>query len=50
MIRRKEEGNETFCARSFLLDGVSSGTPSVDRTLGVLRVSIREEDEGQVGR
>ena len=21
MIRRQEEGNETFCARSFLLDG-----------------------------
>ena len=28
----------------------SSGTPSGDRTLGVLRVSLREEDEGQVGR
>ena len=29
---------------------LSSGTPSGDRTLGVLRVSQREEDEGQVGR
>ena len=29
---------------------LSSGTPSGDRTLGVLRVSPREEDEGQVGR
>ena len=28
----------------------SSGTPSGDRTLGVVRVSLREEDEGQVGR
>ena len=24
MIQRQEEGNETFCARSFLLDGVLS--------------------------
>ena len=29
---------------------LSSGTPSGERTLGVLRVSLREEDEGQVGR
>ena len=29
---------------------LSSGTPSVDRMLGVLRVSQREEDEGEVGR
>ena len=29
---------------------LSSGTPSGDRTLGVPRVSPREEDEGQVGR
>ena len=28
----------------------SCGTASGDRTLGVLRVSLREEDEGQVGR
>ena len=25
---------------------LSSGTPNRDRTLGVLRVSLREEDEG----
>ena len=49
MIRRQEEENETFCARSFLLD-CSSGTLSGDRTVGVLRVSLREDDEGQVGR
>ena len=29
---------------------LSCGTPSGDRTLGVQRVSPREEDEGQVGR
>ena len=29
---------------------LSSGTPSGYRTLGVLGVSLREEDEGQVGR
>ena len=29
---------------------LSSGTPSGDRTLGVPRVSLREEDVGQVGR
>ena len=46
MVRRQEEENETFCARSFLPDGAPSG----DRTLGVLRVSLRAEDEGQVGR
>ena len=50
MIRRQEEGNGTFCARSFFLDVLSSGTLSGDRKLGVLRVSLREEDEGQVGQ
>ena len=29
---------------------LSSGTPSGDRTLGVLRVALREEAEGQVRR
>ena len=29
---------------------LSCGTASGDRTLGVLRVSLRKEDEGQVGR
>ena len=29
---------------------LSSGSPSGDRTLGVTRVSLREEDEGKVGR
>ena len=33
-----------------LMRTISSGTPSGDRTLGVLHVSLREEDEGQVGR
>ena len=28
---------------------LSSGTPSGDRTLEVLRVSLREEDEGKLG-
>ena len=38
MIRRQEERNETFCARSLSWTVPSSGIPSGDRTLGVLRV------------
>ena len=34
----------------FSLTVLSSGTSSGDRTLGVLRVSLREEAEGQVRR
>ena len=40
LTRRQEEENETLCARSFLLDGA----------LFFRRASLREEDEGQVGR
>ena len=47
MVRRQEEGNETFCARSFLLDGAlfwnckrgpNAGSPTC--------LSYEEEDEG----
>ena len=34
-IRRQEEENETFCARSFLLDGALFWNSKRDRTLGV---------------
>ena len=49
MILRQGEEKETFCVRSFLLDGVLFWNSKRDRTLGVLRVSLREEVEGQVG-
>ena len=45
-IRQQEEENETFCARSFLLDGALFWNSKRDLTLGVLRVSLREKDEG----
>ena len=46
--RRKEEKS---CANGHFSSTVfSSGTSSGDRTLGVLRVALREEAEGRVGR
>ena len=48
ICRQQQEGNETFCGRSFLLDVLSSDTPSGDRTLGILCVALREKIEGQV--
>ena len=46
--RRKE--TKPSAHHHFSWTVLSSGTPSGDRTLGVLRVSLRREDEGQVGR
>ena len=50
MIRRQEEGKETFCARSFLLDGALFWNSKRRSNAGSLRVSLREEVEGEVGR
>ena len=41
---------QLFAHDHFSWTVLSSGTPSGDRTLGVLRASLREENEKQVGR
>ena len=50
MIRRQEEGNEPSANDHFSWTVLSSGTSIGVRTLGILRVALREEFEGQVGR
>ena len=50
MIRRQEEGNEPSANDHFSWTVLSSGTSIGVSTLGILRVALREEFEGQVGR